>query len=439
MAITHTIRLDLQRPGTQPLLHAKQGDTDRKLAIRLYDGGTAFDAQATGYTRLICYRKPDGTGGVYDKMPDNSDATTVTDNLVTAKLHPQMFSCAGTVLCELRMMTAAGAQLGTWSWRIQVEPSVTSGITSEDYYKFASLDGLRASLVKLQADFAAQTGLRMCSNLRATFGGQTVEGTDMPTVDGDVFEAVQLEVLGDDTPKDGDIIFGSNGYFAEYGLTDDAATLVGTGVRLAWPSGGGGGVTAQDVQYQGDVGGVQVTDVSDALDELTLLAEAAVPKTRTINGEPLTDDVTLKAQNIYAVNLLEEHDSIQGALNELADAVLSAPKHIIITLGDDGADGWTITEATAGGQAVTLTDASGSANYAALLAAINTSVSKGGTVELQLGSGYYAGAVSRTSGRVCITYLEMSSAPPDWSNADTLTFCQVNIEPRKVSVVWQEV
>nr|DAT26652.1 MAG TPA: tail protein [Caudoviricetes sp.] len=244
MAITHTIRLDMQQPGTRQLIYAKQGDTERKLEISLYNGGTAFDVQATGYTRLICFCKPDGTGGVYDKMPDNSDATTVTDNLVTAKLHPQMFTCAGSVLCELRMTTSAGVQLGTWSWIIQVEPTVTSGITSEDYYKFASIDSLRAALVKLRSDFDGRTKLLVCSGLRATFGGQTIEGAEMPTVDGDVYEAVQLEVLGDDAPADGDIILGENGYFAVYGhgLTDGAATLTGTGTRLDWPSGGSGGV-----------------------------------------------------------------------------------------------------------------------------------------------------------------------------------------------------
>lgn len=242
MAITHTIRLDMQQPGTRQLIYAKQGDTERKLEISLYNGGSAFNVQATGYTRLICFCKPDGTGGVYDKMPDNSDATTVTDNLVTAKLHPQMFTCAGSVLCELRMTTSAGVQLGTWSWIIQVEPTVTSGITSEDYYKFASIDSLRAALVKLRSDFDGRTKLLVCSGLRATFGGQTIEGAEMPTVDGDVYEAVQLEVLGDDAAADGDIILGENGYFAAYGLEDGAATLTGTGTRLDWPSGGSGGV-----------------------------------------------------------------------------------------------------------------------------------------------------------------------------------------------------
>lgn len=247
MAITHTIRLDMQQPGTRQLIYAKQGDTERKLEISLYNGGTAFDVQATGYMRLICFCKPDGTGGVYDKMPDNSDATTVTDNLVTAKLHPQMFTCAGSVLCELRMTTSAGVQLGTWSWIIQVEPTVTSGITSEDYYKFASIDSLRAALVKLRSDFDGRTKLLVCSGLRATFGGQTIEGAEMPTVDGDVYEAVQLEVLGDDAPADGDIILGENGYFAVYGLEDGAATLTGTGTRLDWPSGGSGGALRVNV------------------------------------------------------------------------------------------------------------------------------------------------------------------------------------------------
>lgn len=101
---------------------------------------------------------------------------------------------------------------------------------------------LQASVQLLKTSVSTRRHLLICKALRATFGGQTIEGTGMPTVDGDVYEAVQLEVLGTDAAADGDIILGENGYFAVYGLEDGAATLTGTGNHLDWPSGGSGGV-----------------------------------------------------------------------------------------------------------------------------------------------------------------------------------------------------
>ena len=100
---------------------------------------------------------------------------------------------------------------------------------------------LQASVQLLKTSVSSRRHLLICKALRATFGGQTIEGTGMPTVDGDVYEAVQLEVLGTDAAADGDIILGENGYFAVYGLEDGAATLTGTGTRLDWPNGGSGG------------------------------------------------------------------------------------------------------------------------------------------------------------------------------------------------------
>ena len=71
------------------------------------------------------------------------------------KLHPQMFSVAGIVACELRLLTGSGAQLTTFSWFITVQASAAEGIVSEDYFRFASLDGLRSDvgdLSKLSTD-----------------------------------------------------------------------------------------------------------------------------------------------------------------------------------------------------------------------------------------------------------------------------------------------
>lgn len=146
MDITHKISLDLQQTGARQVMFAKQGDRLTRIArMLLYDGGTEFSVP-DGVTPQIAYAKPDGKGGIYDTMPDGSAACTVSGNVVTARLHPQMFSVAGIVACELRLLTGSGAQLSTFSWFITVQASATEGIVSEDYFNVASLEGLQAAI-----------------------------------------------------------------------------------------------------------------------------------------------------------------------------------------------------------------------------------------------------------------------------------------------------
>lgn len=142
MEINHTLLLDLQQIGTRQMMQAKQGDSLTRVAkLCLYDGGTEFDVPS-GATLQIAYAKADGKGGLYDKMPDGSTACTSSGNIVTAKLHPQMFTVAGLVSCELRLMTSSGEQLSTFSWFITVQASASAGAESEDYFRFATLDGV---------------------------------------------------------------------------------------------------------------------------------------------------------------------------------------------------------------------------------------------------------------------------------------------------------
>ena len=142
MEINHTLLLDLQQIGTRQMMQAKQGDSLTRVAkLCLYDGGTEFDVPS-GATLQIAYAKADGKGGLYDKMPDGSTACISSGNIVTAKLHPQMFTVAGLVSCELRLMTSSGEQLSTFSWFITVQASASAGAESEDYFRFATLDGV---------------------------------------------------------------------------------------------------------------------------------------------------------------------------------------------------------------------------------------------------------------------------------------------------------
>lgn len=142
MEITHELMLDLQQTGVRQTIYAKRGDSMTRTAkIRLFDGGTEF-AVPSGTILQIAYAKSDGKGGLYDTMPDKSSACTASGNIVTAKLHPQMFTVAGLVACELRILTGSGEQLSTFTWFTEVQSSVTDGVKSEDYYNFATLNGV---------------------------------------------------------------------------------------------------------------------------------------------------------------------------------------------------------------------------------------------------------------------------------------------------------
>ena len=146
MNITHKLALDLQHPTCEKF-YVKQGDVlTRSVALALYDGGTVFDVPQNSILQIV-FLKPDRTGGIYDTLPDGSVACTVSDNIVTAKLHPQMFTASGCVSCELRMINLNGAKLlSTFGWKIIVEPSAESGIKSESYYRFASIASISAAI-----------------------------------------------------------------------------------------------------------------------------------------------------------------------------------------------------------------------------------------------------------------------------------------------------
>lgn len=101
-------------------------------------------------------------------------------------------------------------------------------------------------------------------------------------------------------------------------------------------------------------------------------------------------------------------DTVREALDAIRfDMGLLRPPHIMISLTSTS-DGTIITGATKNGAAISLTNASGTADYTALLAAINSAVPKGGNVELCVDSDwYYSGAVYRNASGVIITYYDL--------------------------------
>ena len=147
---TAVITVDLMRP-TINTIHVKQFDALSRFAdIKIVFGGQPWSA-GTSITYVVQYSKPDGTKGMYDKLPDGSTAvTSETDDTGSTVLHvrfaPQMFTVHGNVHCSVAMIKTDGVKLQTFSFCICVEKSDVNGDTSKDYYKMTTIDALMESI-----------------------------------------------------------------------------------------------------------------------------------------------------------------------------------------------------------------------------------------------------------------------------------------------------
>lgn len=153
IATTVTITVDLQRPEINTI-HAKQFDSLSRYAdIKLLSDGEPWAAESS-ITYIIQYAKPDGTKGMYDKLPDGTtDAVTAeTDasgcTVLRTRFAPQMMTVAGRVRFSVAMVQTDGTKLQTFSAILDVEPSEVNSYTSEDYYKVTSLDELLEEIKK---------------------------------------------------------------------------------------------------------------------------------------------------------------------------------------------------------------------------------------------------------------------------------------------------
>lgn len=126
--------LDLQRK-TQPQVSAVQGEANtRTLLVSLYENGAAWDIPAD-VTVEVAFKKPDGTQGIYSKLPSGSPATSFEGNVVTVTLAPQVLTCAGKVIATFILSKNGGKTLASFPFIINVAENPGAGAeVSEDYY-----------------------------------------------------------------------------------------------------------------------------------------------------------------------------------------------------------------------------------------------------------------------------------------------------------------
>jgi hypothetical protein len=176
--------MDLARCGCRSVVPAVQGEANtRVLEVALYDNGVAWEPK-DGTTAAVAFQKPDGTKGLYDKLPNGDAATTIAGSTVTAILAPQALTYAGTVLASIVFYDADMDTLATFPFTIKVEANPAAGEQiSNDYYYLQNLEQVNKAYADLVAGLGRVTAISVTEAADGTVTMvNTLEGGGTETI-----------------------------------------------------------------------------------------------------------------------------------------------------------------------------------------------------------------------------------------------------------------
>nr|DAI79765.1 MAG TPA: tail protein [Caudoviricetes sp.] len=138
-----------------------QGDANsRTIVATLWDGAQLYSIPA-GAAIMVRFRKPDGTGGLYDATESGSEVS-YAGSIVTAPVATQMLAVAGDVFAEIDIFGGGAGtsaeRLATFRFVVEVAPCVLpdAEIISSDYYNVLAADIADAkAAADLAKDYAA--------------------------------------------------------------------------------------------------------------------------------------------------------------------------------------------------------------------------------------------------------------------------------------------
>ena len=144
MNVNHALSLNVSSASVPPTLHMTQGDSNsRSIVAALFSGASPFNIPA-GTSVMVRFRKPDGTGGLYDTTESGSPVV-FSGNTVTAPVAAQMISAPGVVVAQIEVYSAATEEsqayrLASFCFFVDVEKSAypDDTIISSDYYNILS-------------------------------------------------------------------------------------------------------------------------------------------------------------------------------------------------------------------------------------------------------------------------------------------------------------
>lgn len=138
MEVTKSVDIRLDDRRVIPPIYAVQGETGRQVKISLLtaEGQWVIPANASA---LVRFRKPDGTCGVYNALPDGSKAYSITGNTLTIQLAPQMLTVAGKTMVQVSIVSD-GTSVSTFAMSLCVQADVSAEVVlSEDYVNLIPL------------------------------------------------------------------------------------------------------------------------------------------------------------------------------------------------------------------------------------------------------------------------------------------------------------
>ena len=195
MNIKHSIGLNLSADAIPGRLHMVQGDSNsRTIVATLWDGAQLYSIPA-GAAVMVRFRKPDGTGGLYDTS-ESGQKVSYTGSIVTAPVATQMLAVAGDVFAEIDIFGsssgAAAERLATFRFIVEVAPCVLpdAQIISSDYYNIlaskvaeavAAAD--RAEQAQSAAAASAEAAATSAANAAASVEGAVKYSTPQTLTD----------------------------------------------------------------------------------------------------------------------------------------------------------------------------------------------------------------------------------------------------------------
>ena len=159
--------VDIQKPGAPLIVHAKQGDTVRKMQVALYDGGIPYIPPG-GTVAIVYYKGASGEGNY-------SANIRIDSNVLTIPLITQMLANAGGGAMCVVLQDADKGQLGTWNMQLVVEgvpgldrQAATEWFTALSEYVGATLQNAEraetAASAAKQSETAAANSARAAKN-----------------------------------------------------------------------------------------------------------------------------------------------------------------------------------------------------------------------------------------------------------------------------------
>lgn len=148
MLVTTKLEVNLHNPRLSDAVYAVQNDGNtRAVELLVFEGSTPWDIPP-GTTAAVSFKKPDGTSGLYDVLPDGvTRAVTITGNRITAVFAPQVLTCAGRVDVSVALYDQGLNRLGLFPFPLFVSKDPSDGQdVSNNYFYLTTLAALNEAI-----------------------------------------------------------------------------------------------------------------------------------------------------------------------------------------------------------------------------------------------------------------------------------------------------